>query len=174
MVERNMYKWRERTLPPLPPVPQSVQQLSDILNSEEYNEWTRFNGGSFTVSPITDNNQFTSVIFIDVPFAREIIANNDVLYCDATYKVKPTITDAYQLLTFMIKFNHGFPISYALMESKSQSAYETVLTEVRRVLPQLNVTAVMTDFEIALQNAIQEHFPESEARRCFFHYIKKN
>ncbi|XP_043468217.1 uncharacterized protein LOC122502303 [Leptopilina heterotoma] len=72
----------------------------------------------------------------------------------------------------MVKYNHGFPIAYALMENKSELAYVSVLGEIRRILPELEITSAMSDFEVALQNSVLYHFPNSQVRRCYFHFVK--
>ncbi|XP_051167015.1 uncharacterized protein LOC127285188 [Leptopilina boulardi] len=172
-MESNLYKWKLRTLPSLPPIPESVQNFVEIINSPENQQWKQFNDGQFSVTVTRDITGSTSAIFIDIQFAERIIADNNMVYLDATYKVVPKIEDAYQLLTLiMIKFNHGFPIAYALMESKSETAYVSVLTEIRRLLPNLNVTSAMSDYETALKNTILYHFPEADIFGCYFHYTQ--
>lgn len=55
------------------------------------------------------------------------------------------------------------------MERKTTAAYVTVFEEIKRLLPELNVRKAMTDYEIALQNALRRVFPGIDLNGCFYH-----
>ena len=64
-----------------------------------------------------------------------------------------------------------FPVGYALMNRKTEAAYQSVLKSLfDTLLPTLQPSHVMTDFETALQKTIKIIFPEAAIHGCFFHH----
>ncbi len=62
-----------------------------------------------------------------------------------------------------------FPFVYALLSSKEQVQYKTVLQTVAQYrLPHCVPQKIMTYFEKGIINAAQEVFPEIQVARCFF------
>lgn len=61
---------------------------------------------------------------------------------------------------------------YALMESKSEEAYTILLAKCKLLFSQLTPTLIMTDYEMALQNAFQHTYPQTDSYSCWFHYVQ--
>ncbi|XP_051153730.1 uncharacterized protein LOC127285708 [Leptopilina boulardi] len=167
--ENLMFKWRRTTWPRRP---NSLREYAQLLNSQEYDSWRQYNGGEFTVSHITDIAGSNSVIFIDPLFAKKINEGNS-LNIDGTFKIVPQIDDGNMFVTFMMsRFNHGFPLAYALMENKTETAYRSVFHEIQRIVPEFSATTIMTDYEPALQNSARAFFPNGEHHACYYHYTQ--
>lgn len=71
------------------------------------------------------------------------------------------------LLTF-ISFQ-AYPVFFILMEYKTEQAYRTVLEYIKTIAPDLRPQLIITDFERAIQNSVQEAFPDSQVVGCWFH-----
>ena len=66
------------------------------------------------------------------------------------------------------------PLVYALLADKTQASYAAVLRAVRDFAETAGIENVtpptcMMDFEFAVKNAVEEVFPHSAVRYCFFH-----
>ncbi|XP_051153731.1 uncharacterized protein LOC127276996 isoform X2 [Leptopilina boulardi] len=66
----------------------------------------------------------------------------------------------------------GFPLAYALMENKTETAYRSVFHEIQRIVPEFSATTIMTDYEPALQNSARAFFPNGEHHACYYHYTQ--
>jgi len=58
------------------------------------------------------------------------------------------------------------------MESRTAVAYTTLFQFIRRNIPQLDPDFIMSDFEIAQQNAFLEVFPRARLSGCLWHYAR--
>ena len=97
-------------------------------------------------------------------------------YVDGTFKPCPELF--YQLLTF-----HGeipdhedgnpwtFPCIYILLTHKDEELYVEAFT-ILASLAQLNPDTIMSDFELALRNALAAAFPDADLDCCFFHHCQ--
>ncbi len=61
------------------------------------------------------------------------------------------------------------PCAYALLPNKTQETYTRLLRGLTTRGVVLNPTTVMTDFELAAQNAFEEVFPNVQLTGCYFH-----
>ncbi|XP_066585591.1 uncharacterized protein [Prorops nasuta] len=102
---------------------------------------------------------------------------HDVTYysIDATYYSMPKLKYIYQLLTIMGKINNKFvACAWALMSGKHEEDCIEVLRYIKAsVIKNLNMQKVITDYELALQNAIKIIFPFCKLQGCYFHYNDK-
>ncbi|RWS06458.1 uncharacterized protein B4U80_07347, partial [Leptotrombidium deliense] len=62
------------------------------------------------------------------------------------------------------------PAIYALLPNKTDATYTRMLNVLKEKIPSLNPISILTDFEIAAQNAFKTVFPHVEIRGCFFHF----
>jgi len=62
---------------------------------------------------------------------------------------------------------------YALLGSMTEKVYAALFEIVRNILP-LNYQCVcfITDYEKVLISAVQQSFPESQLRCCWFHFTQ--
>ncbi|KAK3912141.1 putative WRKY transcription factor 4 [Frankliniella fusca] len=95
------------------------------------------------------------------------------LFGDATFYARPNHPDSMQLYTLVtVRDNHILPLAYALMESRSQVAYQDLFSFIRRIVPELDPDYFMTDFETAQQNAVLDTFPRVRLSGCLWHYSR--
>ncbi|RWS16627.1 uncharacterized protein B4U80_05757, partial [Leptotrombidium deliense] len=64
------------------------------------------------------------------------------------------------------------PAIYALLTDQTQQTYSRLLSALKEKEPALNPATVLTDFEIAAQNAFNSIFPNCMVRGCFFHFCQ--
>ena len=77
-------------------------------------------------------------------------------FCDGTFKVVPGLF--YLLFTIHAMTNgHIVPCVFALLPNKQQATYVTLIHGLN---PELSTCSIMTDFEVASRNALQEVFPD--------------
>lgn len=101
-------------------------------------------------------------------------------FADGTFKTVPAIF--YQMFTVMGQFSYmrggkqkkaARPLVYALLETKQEAAYhkvfEVIMSEARKLrIPVQIPERVMSDFELAIINAIETHFGKIFSA-CWFH-----
>lgn len=58
---------------------------------------------------------------------------------------------------------------YAMMESKTEASYTALLNRCKTLFPYLVPRKIMTDFEMALHNAIQAVYGDAKKNACWFH-----
>ena len=66
---------------------------------------------------------------------------------------------------------HVMPFIKVVMTGKSGALYKAVFKRIKEELPDsVNPETVMCDFEAALQNGLQEIFPDAIVTGCWFHF----
>ena len=68
--------------------------------------------------------------------------------------------------------NIAVPLVYALLPDKSEQTYLRFLRQVKELEPSAIPVTVLTDFEVAMGNAIKKEFPRVVHRGCFFHFCQ--
>lgn len=62
---------------------------------------------------------------------------------------------------------------YVLLGNMTEETYSTLFRIVRHILPlNYNLITFITDYERGLMNAVQQTFPESKLRCCWFHFTQ--
>lgn len=64
------------------------------------------------------------------------------------------------------------PLVHALMESRTAQAYRDLLTFLRNFAPNLNPDYIMSDFELAELQSLNEVFPRARLSGCLWHYTR--
>ena len=99
-----------------------------------------------------------------------LLAQSEELYIDGTFKIAPRLF--HQVLTVHC-FKHGkqFPLVYCLLPGKSRSVYDKCFLIVGDKVNNLPVVQrITTNFELALIQAAEAHFPGATSKACFFHF----
>lgn len=63
------------------------------------------------------------------------------------------------------------PLVQILTTGKTEEEYVSILQHLQRAVPNFRPTLVMTDFEVALQNAFQRVF-HCHVAGCYWHYCR--
>lgn len=115
-----------------------------------------------------------NVAFVSERTLNEVKDLKEVtLLMDGTFKAVPRHMNFRQLYIInVIIRNRCYPLAYILMEKKDFNSYKVVLSELKRMIPAINVINCMTDYEAATRKAIKQVFPTSRISGCFFHYVQ--
>lgn len=111
---------------------------------------------------------------------REIITFQEVkklpevtLLMDGTFKVVPGHFKVHQLYIInVILSGRCYPLAYVLMQRRDFHSYVKVFSELKKLIPSMNVVNCMSDYEAATRKAIKDQFPNSKITGCYFHYVQ--
>lgn len=114
------------------------------------------------------------LIFASERVLKVASSNNTIgIQSDATFKILPSMKDAYQILIINYQVDRRiYSMVYAIMERKTTLAYKKVFEVLKELLGDTVIGKSMTDYEPALENANKTVNPDVENRHCFFHFSK--
>ena len=131
---------------------------------------------------INDDHCYNLISFLDnkillfgtIEFLGKL-CTADTVYMDGTFKSCPLpFKQIYTLHCFIM--GKMFPIAYGLLPDKTKQTYVRLLNLVKQIAldHQLNFQpqTFQIDFELGMLAAIQEQFPTSRVRGCYFHYTQ--
>lgn len=93
---------------------------------------------------------------------------NQNWYADGTFKKCPSIF-AQVYTVHIILQNESMPIIFALLPNKKRETYVKFFQKVKEEVQGVDPLSIMLDFELATIQAIEEVFPGTLIRLCFFH-----
>ena len=134
--------------------------------------WEYNNNAIFTSNK---KNPFPSEYFIwtsNQMIARERLSKH--LFIDATYHHPIGYAQLLIIIFKDVVSSEYMPGFFILMSNKTEILYDMVFKSVIRILTQnyiykLNINTITTDTELALINAIQMNFPNTQRIGCWFH-----
>ena len=98
----------------------------------------------------------------------QLTENASHIFGDGTFRFAPKFYK--QMFTIHIVKGHIFvPVVYFLLQNKQQRTYRTMFRMLRDKCPDFVPGIAHFDFEVAIQNAFREVFPDAEVRGCRFH-----
>lgn len=92
--ENLMYRWRRKSLPEGLPIVPTLASYCNIINLEEWQYLKTYSGGSLNICSVYGPDFDTSVVFMDIQFAKQICTEGKI-YVDATFKLVPNIQNGY-------------------------------------------------------------------------------
>lgn len=129
-----------------------------------------FYKGSYTEDDFSYTYFISDHIRKNIESAIQNIEDREYLL-DATFKVCP-LGDFYQFLVIYVGFcGTAIPFIYVLMSRKSQACYTHLFETLRKEFP-LDGRSFMTDYEVALRNALRVVYPAMDQKTCWFHYCQ--
>ncbi|KAK3933016.1 FLYWCH-type zinc finger-containing protein 1 [Frankliniella fusca] len=112
----------------------------------------------------------------------ELLGKSGTWFVDGTFKTSPKIFVHVFTISALVKRqtassredNVCFPLVYALFSSKMEVQYSQVLQAVKNASREQRVgftqpSQVMSDFDVAILNAVKTAFPDGTVSCCFFH-----
>ena len=119
------------------------------------------------------------MIFLTTPFQLNLIKESDILFLDGTFRSAPkSYYQVFNIIGYLKEKNISLPIMSVIMKYKYEICYINLFENLKIMLYENNIDIdfskiyLMTDFEIALRNALKKTFPDSIILGCYFHYIK--
>ena len=164
-IKSALYRIRRQRLPPLP------QSRSEV---HFHGEWARtYNGSQFLIAE-QGGDEDKIIIFTTTDNMR-YLSEVERIYMDGTFQTCPSLF--YQIFTIhAFKSGKQFPLVYCLLPGKSRSIYlkalELLILKARQLGYNINPNEILTDFEIAIIQAIQLIFPSTTVKGCYFHFTQ--
>ena len=117
-----------------------------------------------------------SVILMNNPMMMKLHSEQQ-WFIDGTFKVAPMgFKQILNVLVYLPKHGIFYPGAHILMTNKTQISYSTVFSCLKSIGSSINCKLepglIMTDFELALRNALKEVFPKASLSGCYFHFSK--
>jgi hypothetical protein len=128
-------------------------------------------GHRFLLTHLKTGNENVLIFCSDIQL--RILANSKRWHSDGTFDCAPEMF--YQLYIIHARYKKQMlPCVYALLSHKTESIYKQLLGFLKegaiKLGLRLNPQIVLTDFEIAAQNAYEFSFPGIRLIGCFFSF----
>ena len=152
-----------RQLRNLPPLPNNIAEIPVLPNEFQ----TTTNGEQFLFFDSGAGNVNRIIAFASIQ-ARQLLVESDNWYADGTFKVCPGVF--YQLYTFHAqRAGRIFPCIFALLPNKTEITYRRLMDAISNLTNGRAPDDILIDFERGALNAINEVFPDTNVKGCFFH-----
>ena len=158
-VKSSLYRSRQKKFPTLP------RRREDINLDGEWSQTQT--GENFVAHHVDDMIIFTT----DENLRR--LSSAKTLFMDGTFEMCPRIF--YQIFTIhTLENGQQFPMVYCLLPGKSREIYNRVFIVLKERLQNLGLDLapehVMSDFDMAIVNAVQINFPTTLHKGCYYHF----
>ena len=101
----------------------------------------------------------------------EVLGDISDIQFDGTFYVVPRLF--YQLFTIFLSIGrHSIPGIHCLMTHKDEELYTALILKIKELLPQLQPTSMMSDWERGSRNAFKHVYPGTRIYGCWFHYTQ--
>jgi hypothetical protein len=146
--------------------PCNPKSLSELIVNGAYTETS--DGRQFLVY---DSNDAECRFLIFTTEENMLFLDScDHWFADGTFKSVPPLFN--QMYTIHgLKYGNVFPAVFILMSNRRKGTYKRVFQALKELQPTLLPVSILTDFELSSMGAIQEEFPLSERRGCFFLFL---
>ena len=101
------------------------------------------------------------LIFFTIQMIRVLVENTNWM-CDGTFKIAPSLFFQIYTIHALVRDNL-VPCIYVLLPDKSRQTYAEMWRQI------LQPQSIQIDFEAAARSAIQDIFPNTQVRGCFFY-----
>ena len=125
---------------------------------------------------LCDDRDADKIVMFATQENLKLLSEANSIYMDGTFEVCPSMF--YQLYTINA-FIHGkqFPLLYALLPAKSREVYNRMFMLLKESMQNfgiqiINPQNVIFDFELALIQAAELHFPGANLHGCYFHFAQ--
>ena len=115
------------------------------------------------------NDDADRILVFGTQQTLDVIAEADDLFLDGTFKIVPELFFQLYTVHAMTRSGYMIPCIYALLPNKTRATYQRLLSELKRLRPDMNPTTIMIDFEQAAIGALQAAFPQANLTGCLFY-----
>lgn len=167
-----MHRSQKKKVPLLPKNIALFESL--IAEAKNHKRYAFDDAGELFYLGVWEGKTGKNVAFVSDGTLQRVSKETDVtLLMDGTFRAIPRHLKFRQLyiINVIIK-GRCFPLAYILMERKDYDSYMTVLSELKKLLPSMNVVQCMSDYECATRKAILQQFPGVRLSGCYFHYVQ--
>ena len=172
-IKRNM---RNRKQSKYPPIPKSLfdfevnSDWKDIKFEDEQNNSKTF----FLFDEKTEKER---VVAFATEESLEHLSKSETWFMDGTFKTAPNPFTQLFIIRTKLQEADSVTCLYALLSSKKEEVYRLLLRNLVNTLSEkkmcLNVTRVMSDFEVAIRNAVIGELGQNVIRSgCYYHFTQ--
>ncbi|XP_034944772.1 uncharacterized protein [Chelonus insularis] len=170
----------------LPPKTNTLIKLIESLTSVEksallqYGEQMKHHIQCYLEQVEIKNGSVASNLYLyDEEFFKNICSIQEQhLFIDGTFRCIPQLKEKItQLLTIMVKIENkstkeckAVPCMWVLMTHKTTECYDKLFKHIQKRFPTFSPSRYMSDYEVAVGNAIEATYPNIQATHCYFHY----
>ena len=120
-------------------------------------------------------NNASGVALFSTDMELWFMANANTIYVDGTFRSAPQ--PYTQVFTVHAEYQGRVVVlAIALLNGKRQQQYEEIFQildrEMMRVNGQVSIQLVISDFELAVFNAVRAAFPNAQIGGCYFHFTQ--
>ncbi len=143
-----------------------------ILCSTTAGEWAKTASGEDFLMEEDGQGQDKLIMFATEANIK-LLCEAETIYVDRTFQTCPRLF--YQIFTIhAFKNGKQFPLVYALLPNKSRATYARAFELVKQKAQSLQVSLqpriTLSDFELAIKQAVELSFPTTEFRGCYYHF----
>lgn len=160
----------------IPRLPKTVEEFDNFVAQDKYGKRFAIDCGqlAFYRGVWESVKGEKSVAFVSETVLKFVNTQNNVaLFMDGTFRALPYHIKFGQLyvINYIYK-NHCYPLAYVLMKKCIFTAYDTIFSNIKLLMPSVVVAKLMTDYEAAARKALRISFPDARLAGCFFHYAQ--
>ena len=149
----------------LPPIPQSIDEV------DPQGEWALSWESTQFLS--LNNHDWGVLVYCTEEDLRRL-SRCSTIYIDGTFKSAPWPYTQFVTIHGLF-LGRAIPFVYALLEDKLTGSYRELINHVKGVVRRLTghrwrPRKVVTDFELALLNAVESELPNTQSVGCYFHF----
>ena len=164
-LKSSLYRLRRKRLPAMPTTRGEVHFCG---------EWAETDAGENFLL-VEDGQGDDKIIIFATQYNLELLSQAEKIYVDGTFQICPRLF--YQIFSLhAFKNGRQFPLVYCLLPGKSRAVYLRALEIIKQKSEDLGYTLapaeVLTDFELAIIQAVELTFPTTEVKGCFFHFAQ--
>ncbi len=164
-IERSMAIWRRKRFPKNPDSAQTVCASFARFAGQVDHKFAMF----YKSGKTSEHGTFLILLNTDDK-VKAALTTTPSMQADGTFRSCPKAF--YQAVHFFLEVQDTiFCFASVWLTGKSEALYKAAFQELRTLLPRdCNPSMLMTDYEIALQAALQDMFPGAELSACMFHF----
>ncbi|XP_034233004.1 uncharacterized protein LOC117640562 [Thrips palmi] len=165
---------RRARLSRYPKIPSTISELGELLRKRKNRQITRTQDGRQNIyfGSVGSSRRKTRCVIFMSKRQQARLRRAKKLFADGTWDARPSKPNSRQLFTISTctKDKRGLPLAFVLMQSRTQPAYEELLSTLRDC--GCDPRVVHTDFEVAQYNAWKTVFGRQlRVEGCLYHYV---
>ena len=164
-VQASLYRHRAKAIPPVP----TTRAAVDLQEP-----WTKTQDGRDFLC-VNDGDDDKILVFASTEML-DIMSEASTLFMDGTFFVCPSLWLQVYIVHCLVD-NKMYPVAISLLPNKTKQTYVrlfALLKDVVRTKTGIDISPdiIQIDFESAVIKAVNEVFPTTAVRGCFFHYAQ--
>ncbi|KAJ6649210.1 hypothetical protein Bhyg_04444, partial [Pseudolycoriella hygida] len=148
----------------VPRLPKTIEEFHSWIGQEKYKRFAENSSKLPFYRGVWESAKGEkSVVFISETALKLVnTLNNVTLFMDGTFRALPYHLKFGQLYVINLIFkNRCYPLAYVLMEKRTFTAYDSIFSKLKLLMPSAEVVKLMTDYEAAARKALRINYPDA-------------